>query len=476
MVPTTSSLRVRMKSNHKRVVIVSAVFTTFCTPYPLFVYATPSPSNSDKTTFATKVQVVNVKETLAKLDEKIAKSPRDHALLRERALLLTRVGDRKKAITNLSRALAVKPACIQCIYDRADMYSEEQRFEESYRDYSRITGMSPMTGEDNYYQAGAFHYLGNEDRAVTACQKAISLGYRNFRSYRMLGKILYRCDRYKKAIAQFEKSLRQKPSASAYMYLGKCYRHLGQLDESINQLKSARRLDPNFGDVYFEQCLTYVRMNKLDNANSCYHHWRRLSPRRAAAFPSFADIEMYAELMRKIDSYSQLMTVGDVKPSEPIYERALLFLEAGDYLRAAEELRTYLKLTGWSGRTGATAASICILAFRLAGRNMEANHVAKQASNIVIMKDWPRPILDFVEGRLTERELLTRAQKYPYEEQSWFYIGLTRMSRGKFQEALEALKHAASDEAKEIEEHSIAKAETRRLTHRIKMQVHNRES
>lgn len=466
-----------MKCCQRRAAIVSLVSITLCSQYPSFVCASPSSGKSvSAKPVSSKVKIVNVKETLAKLSDALAKNPRSHDLLRERALLLTKVGNRKNAIADLTRALAVKPTCVQCLYDRADMLSEEQRFNESYYDYLRITRLAPATGEEYYYQAGAFHYLGIESEAVTACQKAISLGYRNFRSYRMLGKILYRSDRFTRAISQFKKSLEQKPSASAYMYLGKCYRHLGKLDDSIDQLKTARKLEPTFGDVYFEQCLTYVCMKKFDDARTSYNHWRRLSPRRAAAFPTFADLEMHAELMRKIDSYSQLMDVGDVKPSEPIYERALLFLEAGDYLRAAEELRAYLKLTDWSGRTGVTAASICILSFRLAGRKVEANDVAQQASRIVIMKSWPRPILDFVEGQLTESELLKRASSYSQEAQSWFYIGLVRMSKANYQGALEALKHTAGDDAVRVEEHSIARAEVRRLTHRIKMQVHDHES
>ncbi len=56
--------------------------------------------------------------------------------------------------------------------------------------------------------------------------------------------------RYAKAIEMYQESIRIKPTAEAYTFLGWTYSFLGELDAAIEECKNAIDIDPDFGNPY----------------------------------------------------------------------------------------------------------------------------------------------------------------------------------------------------------------------------------
>ncbi len=81
-----------------------------------------------------------------------------------------------------------------------------------------------------------------EEEAIDAIEQAIKLT-NAFRGehYHNYGKILFKFEKYRKALEIFEKSIKEHAMVDEiYLFLGKCYMFLEEYDEAFEYLKRAK--------------------------------------------------------------------------------------------------------------------------------------------------------------------------------------------------------------------------------------------
>jgi tetratricopeptide (TPR) repeat protein len=81
------------------------------------------------------------------------------------------------------------------------------------------------------------------------------------------------------AIRHFSRALELKPSAPTHFMLGAVFYHGGHHRRAIDELRQATRLDPQFGEAFYQLGLLCLEKNWMRKAQECFNRAQRLNPR-----------------------------------------------------------------------------------------------------------------------------------------------------------------------------------------------------
>ena len=81
------------------------------------------------------------------------------------------------------------------------------------------------------------------------------------------------------ALKHLTTALKLKPSAPVHFLMGAVYYGAGQQKRAIEHLKKATKLDPQFGEAYYQLGLLCLEMNWLRKAQECFKTAQALNPK-----------------------------------------------------------------------------------------------------------------------------------------------------------------------------------------------------
>jgi tetratricopeptide (TPR) repeat protein len=185
-------------------------------------------------------------KALAAFDRAIKREPGFIAVYEERAKVWLQKGDPDKAIADLSQAIilgSVKSGSVR--YDRAELLSKQQKWDEAIADYSTV-----IEG----YPAWSYPLIGR-------------------------GKAWTNKKEYDKAIADYDEAIRTSPeNAYAYLLRGDCKRLKKDMDGAIADLSKAISIRPDYAAAYFWRGIAYTTKQDLANAKKDLVEALRLEP------------------------------------------------------------------------------------------------------------------------------------------------------------------------------------------------------
>jgi tetratricopeptide (TPR) repeat protein len=183
---------------------------------------------------------------LASFDRAIKLDPGFVAAYEERAKVWLQKGDPDKAISDLSQTInlgSVKSESIR--YDRAELLSKKQKWDEAIADYSTVIERNP---------AWSYPLIGR-------------------------GKAWTNKKEYDKAIADYDKAIKTSPeNAYAYLLRGDCKRLKKDVDGALADLSKAISIKPDYAAAYFWRGIAYRAKQDPLNAKKDLHEALRLEP------------------------------------------------------------------------------------------------------------------------------------------------------------------------------------------------------
>jgi tetratricopeptide (TPR) repeat protein len=157
---------------------------------------------------------------------------------------------------------------------------------------------------------------------------------------------------------------------------GYCYKQLGK-----NELA---RLDLEKGSSYPQDRTMHEAASKVEALSGNLE--TALSEADDAERGTAVQPFKQATLTREISSYSKIINLSPARP-DPYYDRAILYAASGNLKNAVTDLRTFLNLTGWKGKSSAYAASLLVLFLREDSQRAEANSVLSTAKQKINKED-----------------------------------------------------------------------------------------
>lgn len=397
------------------------------------------------------------------------------------------------ALVDITRAIRLDPDEISYLLARASIFEALERYGESERDLERALHITPKNGRGYYLRAETLYGLKRYEQALDSVSRAEGLGYsgqRQDRLYRLRGKILYKLGNLDGSLVSLKKAIASKPTAIAYLYVGRCLKEKGKLEEALSALNRAEKLGTPDPSVLLTRALLLYRLKKLDQAKAAYQKWKTMEPGAASLYPDWRAFSYLGETDTKVDYYSKLISLSAGNNAEPVYERALLYLALARYDEAACEFLRYLAMTDWKGRAGTTAACHAIIGFKLCGRSNAAQKIVTAGKTRLDKKLWPYPIFQYLSGSLDLKSLLACSTDSKKLVQVRYFSAMNLIYHNQPEAALALLKRIESDAGatgknltgsiqglqglKGLDEYQLATAEADRLRHRLSLKKNER--
>ncbi len=155
-------------------------------------------------------------------------------------------GETEKALAAANQAIEMAPDFVIGYQLRRDVYRKMGDFEKSQHDH--YMGLALLTEKQGMYTAAVSAYtMAHEyDKAIALLDEEIKKTPDDDDLYSLRG-LTYADDKqYEKAVADYTKAIKMKPTAERYNNRGEIYRQMKQYDKAKADLDTAYRLDPAY--------------------------------------------------------------------------------------------------------------------------------------------------------------------------------------------------------------------------------------
>ncbi|HEX6730965.1 MAG TPA: tetratricopeptide repeat protein [Pyrinomonadaceae bacterium] len=478
----------------KRAGLKVAIFTLFATGYGVnaaFVWPTPhfpvnvgvaepaqkySPEMMRKRAEAERVIVVNKEKLRQKPDdvqahkaigdaylfldeyesafnsykEVLRVTPNDAEAYRGMGRTYDKVGDSAKALDFYKEAVRLDPGFGRAQADLGRTLVRLYRYKEAINPLKEGIRLKPKNGvdHDDYFSLGeAYLRTGQYQDAVGAYRKALEIVPGHVWTQAGLAEAHIALKQYDQAIASAKLALKQGPyDARTNRMLGDAYAGMHQYDKAIEYYKESIRVSPHRYQIeaLLRLGLTYNRLGRHEEAVTVFEKGIQFaSTPRQFAF----EAEINPELLPGL-----------------YFSTAEANLNLGRGQMAADAGRKYIEIKGWSDPNAAYAAMLSYFGSRKAGRVAEAKKMVEEALSRDEAKNWPGPILKYVNGDLKEKDLFTLATDNDKMTEARAYVGLSLELVGRRDDARTHLEWVIKNGNREFIEYTLSQAELRRLT------------
>jgi adenylate cyclase len=119
------------------------------------------------------------------------------------------------------------------------------------------------------------------DKAIAACEQAVSLDPNSSLNYMWLGLVLTWAGRAEEGIRYLQHAIRLNPFAPAIFFnnLAVAYRDAGQYEKAIEECKKALQREPNTQFPYIHMAISYIRLGREEEARAAAAEILRINPK-----------------------------------------------------------------------------------------------------------------------------------------------------------------------------------------------------
>jgi superkiller protein 3 len=276
-----------------------------------------------------------------------------------------------------------------------------------------------------YYVLGTLYEFEQDEMALEAFKKAVSLKPNFWQAYISQGRVHDRLGNLNEALAAYNQALEVIPENISKYFVhsqrGEIYQKLNHWQEAAAALEKASQLKPYDGETLLKLGFVYGELNRHQDAIVTFHRAIQLSPNNAKAYYELARI--HYKLRQWTNSVEAFQKATYLKPDfaeahnklGEAYSELKLYREAAQAHRKAVLLRP--AEFKYSYKLG--------LAFKNLGLHEEANMAFNKAISL-----------------------------NPHNAEAHYQLGLGFRELGRLQEALEAFKKALSVNQNYIEAHT----------------------
>ncbi len=309
---------------------------------------------------------------------------------------LFRLGDNEAAFKVMRQAAAALPKDATIQDWVAKEFLDHHKYKEalSYSDIAvRLDPRCPSALTNRGVAKFALH---RPKQAIEDCDRAIAIDKNYANAWATKSAALLDFKAYKATVETATKAIAlDSEDRNAYHNRGLAYMRLGMLDKADQDLERAIQLTPD--DPYTRKFSSELAAHRGS--------MELMMADRAVGATSkdAAKVISKEALTKELSSYSSVIAVAPSQPA-PYYDRALLAVAAGKLPDAAKDLRRFLDLTKWRGKTSGYAASLLVLVLREMKDMAEANKKLQEAKRLIDAKEQV-PILKYLLKTMDEKTL-----------------------------------------------------------------------
>jgi tetratricopeptide (TPR) repeat protein len=198
-------------------------------------------------------------EALLYLNKAIGAELENHYYWHDRGRLLEDLGRFESAIESYEKSLEINPNGNKAEKDRAELL---KRINDDGNKNVFLEGENPKISSKNYEdwltQAYISEFLGRDKDAEMAYLEALEISPDDSTIIHQLGDLFVRIGKHEEAITTYKRMLLKHPeNYIVQTKLGLVLRGNGQIDESIQALKRALRINPAYRAAKYEQRWSY---------------------------------------------------------------------------------------------------------------------------------------------------------------------------------------------------------------------------
>lgn len=199
------------------------------------------------------------------------------------------------------------------------------------------------------YWAGFRYFFKGNDwnvKALTNCQRALSLNGDLVEGHVCLGNVLNGTGKYQQAVEEFQRALKTEPgSEDALGGLAEAYTKLGNLAGAEQAYKEAIALRPNYWALYNWLGAFYFKQNCYADASQAFLRATQLSPDGYLGYVNLG--AAYVSLGRYDEAIQALQHAISLRPSADAYNNlGYAYTLMGRYPEAIAALQQGLKVDG----------------------------------------------------------------------------------------------------------------------------------
>ena len=359
------------------------------------------------------------------------------------------------ALATAKQAEKISPNDKKVLMRMAVIYQNTDRLKEAEPYFRRILKFPAKEPEEFRFRALCYLSMKEPRLGLAESEKCLQLAPQMYRSWD--DKALCLCDlkRYTEAIQAENRAIKLKPNfATSYIHRAQIQARMHNLDAAEADLERALAIDPKDKAIYRIKGAVEAMKGNLEL--SVVDGQTGNSPFKR----SVKGVSMDA-LKKEIASYSHVISTIPSQPA-PFYDRAVLYIASEKLSEGISDLRTYLKLSKWSGRAASYAASLLALALRESGQSKEADQVLKNAARSISTANSV-PILDLLSGRSDEQTLLKTSSKSNVETRDRLLLGIHLWQQQKISEAQKQLDWVLKKGDQNIDEYVLVSTYLRKV-------------
>jgi tetratricopeptide (TPR) repeat protein len=158
------------------------------------------------------------------------------------------------------------------------------------RRFSEAIELNPDLGESYFRRGICFHYIGEDNMALTDFVESANINYDDPRSSLWEGFTQAKLGNYNEAVRAYGNAIAASDRYTpAYENRGLAYMALGEYDKAIADFTAAIRLEPNNPEYLYRRGLAYTLAGEIQKAADSFMGAVQLNDRHAAAHRGLAD-------------------------------------------------------------------------------------------------------------------------------------------------------------------------------------------
>ncbi len=338
--------------------------------------------------------------TIDVLKRMINEQPANSELRSSLAIALYSLGEQQSAINEIDGAIEQFPESSDLYYFRGYVYGLRKDHQKAIADYSEAIRLGPENPFVFCNRSLAWTDLGELGKADDDIEAALSMIPNDPRLLGARGYLFLLQEKYDLALKVFNRLIRKNQKLDdAYCHRGYVWQMKGNVKKAMKDYNQAIRLGAQNSELYFNRGHLLFLQGEFEKA------------------------------MHEFDLVNDL----DDKYPWCFYGRGLIYLFQRDR-RAIVEFRRTFEIEGNGNEWRYYAFVMAVIASRLFGDHEAEGELVDQAG-LVQGFEWPRAVLDFLLGRLTQEAIL-RHEKSDYRwAQANAWLGYVELNNGDLKTA-----------------------------------------
>jgi tetratricopeptide (TPR) repeat protein/S1-C subfamily serine protease len=227
----------------------------------------------------------NKKEAIADYDRALAINPKDVVAYNNRGVVKSALGNKKEAIADYDRALAINPKYAEAYNNRGNAKDDLGDKKEAIADYDRAIAINPKHAEAYNNRGLVKSALGNKKEAIADYDRALAINPKYVVTYYNRGNAKSALGNKKEAIADYDRALAINPKyAEAYNNRGVAKSDLGNKQGAITDYDRAIAINSKYAEAYNNRGVAKSDLGNKQGAITDYDRAIAINSKYAEAY------------------------------------------------------------------------------------------------------------------------------------------------------------------------------------------------